>query len=67
MLGVLCMGIDSVVIRRVGLLSTSLRLVVSLVPTSLSSSFPLLVIGGKFIREVLLSVDLCLGNRRSRG
>ena len=67
MLGVLCRGIGSVVIRGVELLTTPLRLVVSLVPTSLSSSLPLLVIGGGLIRGVLLSVYLSLKNWRSQG
>ena len=47
-LGILCRGVNSIVVRRFRLLATSLRLVVSLIPTSLSSSLPLLVIGGRF-------------------
>ena len=64
---ILCRGISSIVVWRVGLLATSLRLVVYLVPTSLSSSLPLLVTRGGLIKEVLLSIDLSLGNRRIRG
>ena len=57
-LGILCRGIDSLIVRRFGLLATSLRLVVTPIPTSFISSLPLLVIGGGLIREVLLCVDL---------
>ena len=67
MLGVLCRVICSTFIQRVRLLATSLRLVVSLIPTSFSSSLPLLVIGGRLIREVMLSIDLSLRNRRTQG
>ena len=66
-LGILCKGFGSIIVRRVRLLATSLRLVVSSVPTSLSSSLPLLVIGGGLIGEVILSIELSLRNRRSRG
>ena len=65
MLWILCSEIISVVIRRVGLLDTSLRLVFSSIPTSQFSSLPLLFIGGGLIRDVLLSIDLSLRNRRS--
>ena len=61
------MGIGSVVIRRVGLLTTPLRFVVSLVPTSLPYSLPLLFVGGGLIGKVLLSIDLFLRNMRSWG
>ena len=63
MLGVLCKGICIVVIRRVGLLTSPLRLVVSPVPTSLSFSLPLFVIGGMLIGKVLLSINLSLNMR----
>ena len=58
MLGVRCRGIGSIVIWRVGLLANSLRLVVSLIPTSFISSLSLLVIGGRLIGEVLLCIDM---------
>ena len=63
-LGVLCRGIGSIVIRGVGWLTTPVILVVSMVPTSLSHSLSLLVIGGGLIREDLLSVDLSFSNNR---
>ena len=66
-LGVLCRGISSFLIGRVRLLTHPLRFVVSLVPTSQSSSLPLLVIRGRLIREVMMSVDMSLRNMRSRG
>ena len=66
-LGILCGGVGFVVVWRVRLLATSLRLVVSPVHTTMSSSLPLLVIGVGFIREVLLCIDLSLRSRRSRG
>ena len=44
MLGILCRGGGSVIVRRVGLLATSLRLVVTPIPTFLIPSLPLLVI-----------------------
>ena len=67
MLGVLCRVVISIVVRRVGLLTSPLRLVVSSVPTSLSSSLALLVNGGGLIGEVLLSIDMSLRKRRSWG
>ena len=51
MVGVLCRGINVVVIHRVGLLASSLRLVFSLIPTSLLSSLPFLGITTGLIRE----------------
>ena len=61
---VLYKGIGCVVVRRVGLLTSPLRLVVSPVLSSLSSSMTLLVIGGGFIREVMFTVDMSLTNKR---
>ena len=60
-------GVSSIFVRGVGLLTAPFRLVVSSVPTSLSSSLPLLVIGGGLIREVVLSVELYLRNMRTCG
>ena len=53
-LGILCMWFGFVIVQRVGLLETYLRLVFTPIPTSLSSSLTLLVIGGRLITEVLL-------------
>ena len=65
MLGILCRGVGSIIVQSVGLLATSLRLVVTLIHTSSSSSLPLLVIRGGLIREVAMCVDLSRGSRRS--
>ena len=67
MLRILCRGVNSIVVWRVGLFSTSLRLVVTSIHTFLIPSLPLLVIGGGLVREVLLCVDLSWRSRRSRG
>ena len=48
-----------------GLLETSLSLLVSMIPTSFIPSLPLLVIGDRLVREVLLCVDLSQRSRRS--
>ena len=58
MLGILCRGFNSIIVRRVGLLATSLRLFVALIPTSLVPSLTLFIIGVGLVREILMCVDL---------
>ena len=65
MLEILCRGVGFIIVWRVWLFATSSRLVFTSIPTSLSSSLPLLVIGGGLIREVMLSVGFSLRIKRS--
>ena len=66
-LGILFRRVNAIIIRRIGMLDTSLVLVVTSIPTSLIPSLTLLIIRGRLVREVLLCVDLTCRIRRSRG
>ena len=55
------------IIWRVQLLTTSLWLVIALVPGSVVSSFPLLIVGGRLVGMVLLCEHLSQRSRWSGG
>ena len=57
MTGILCRLVKIVIVWRIGLLDAFLGLINASI-----LSFPLLVIGGRFVRKVLLSINLSCRN-----
>ena len=66
-LGILCKGFNIVVVWRLDLLTTSLSLIITFIPTSLIPSIPLLVIHGDLVREVLLCIEISSRSGRIQG